>query len=118
MSETDLLSCVDWVAASFEIVYSIFPDWQFSAADAAAGYGVHAALAAGLANGAFWTFAPLFAQARSTTSLDVSLFMSATVVRGALSQWPIGQFSDLMDRRRISCRSVFGKESAKRDHGF
>jgi 2-oxo-3-hexenedioate decarboxylase len=47
MSETDLLSCVDWVAAGFEIVYSIFPDWQFSAADAAAGYGVHGALLVG-----------------------------------------------------------------------
>jgi 2-oxo-3-hexenedioate decarboxylase len=46
-SETDLLSCVDWVAPGFEIVYSIFPDSQFSAADAAAAYGVHGALLIG-----------------------------------------------------------------------
>jgi MFS family permease len=63
--------------------------------------GVVGCLAAGLANGAFWTFAPLFAQARSETNLGVSLLMSVTVVGGALSQWPIGQFSDLFDRRRI-----------------
>lgn len=63
--------------------------------------GVVGCLAAGLANGAFWTFAPIFAQARGSSSLDVSLFMSATVIGGALSQWPIGRFSDRLDRRRI-----------------
>jgi MFS family permease len=63
--------------------------------------GVAGCLAAGVANGAFWTFAPLFAQARSGSSLDVSLFMSATVVGGALSQWPIGRFSDRLDRRWV-----------------
>lgn len=47
MSETDLLSCLDWVAAGFEVVYSIFPGWQFSAADATAAYGVHGALFVG-----------------------------------------------------------------------
>ncbi|MEZ5788835.1 MAG: hydratase [Xanthobacteraceae bacterium] len=47
MSEADLLSCVDWVAAGFEIVYSIFPGWKFSAADATAAYGVHGALLVG-----------------------------------------------------------------------
>jgi len=67
----------------------------------AAPVGVVGCLAAGLANGAFWTFAPLFAQARSDSSLGVSLFMSATVIGGALSQWPIGRFSDHLDRRWI-----------------
>ena len=63
--------------------------------------GLVGCLAAGLANGAFWTFAPIFAHARSDTSLGVSLFMSAAVVGGALSQWPIGRFSDHVDRRWI-----------------
>jgi 2-oxo-3-hexenedioate decarboxylase len=44
MDETDLLACVDWIAAGFEIVFSVFPGWKFSAADAAAAYGVHHAL--------------------------------------------------------------------------
>lgn len=47
MSTTDLVECLDWVAPGFEIVYSIFPDWAFSAADAAAAYGVHGALVLG-----------------------------------------------------------------------
>jgi MFS family permease len=63
--------------------------------------GLVGCLAAGLANGAFWTFAPLFAQARSDSSLGVSLFISAAVVGGALSQWPIGMLSDHIDRRWV-----------------
>ncbi|MEZ5785718.1 MAG: MFS transporter [Xanthobacteraceae bacterium] len=63
--------------------------------------GVVGCLAAGLANGAFWTFAPIFAQAHGNSSLEVSLFMAAVVIGGALSQWPIGRFSDRLDRRRI-----------------
>jgi 2-oxo-3-hexenedioate decarboxylase len=47
MDETALLSCVAWVAHGFEIVQSIFPRWTFSAADAVAGGGVHAALLIG-----------------------------------------------------------------------
>jgi 2-keto-4-pentenoate hydratase len=47
MSEAELFSCLDWIAAGYEIVYSIFPGWQFTAADAAAAYGVHAALIIG-----------------------------------------------------------------------
>jgi MFS family permease len=63
--------------------------------------GVVGCLAAGLANGAFWTFAPLFAQARSGSGLGVSLFMSAAVIGSAFSQWPIGKVSDHIDRRWV-----------------
>jgi len=47
MDETALLSCVDWVAHGFEIVQSIFPQWQFGAADTVAANGVHGALLIG-----------------------------------------------------------------------
>ena len=47
MDETALLTCVDWVAHGFEIVQSIFPQWQFSAADTVAANGVHGALLIG-----------------------------------------------------------------------
>ena len=52
----------------------------------------------GLANGAFWTLAPLFVQ-RAGYDIDaVALVMSATVLGGAIGQWPIGRLSDHMDR--------------------
>lgn len=47
MTTGEVADCVDWAAPAFEIVYSIFPGWDFSAADAAAAYGVHGALIVG-----------------------------------------------------------------------
>ena len=47
MDEDELLTCVDWIAHGFEIVHSIFPGWEFSAADAVVAYGVHGALLVG-----------------------------------------------------------------------
>lgn len=47
MDERACLDCIEWVAHGFEFVYSIFPGWNFSAADAAAAYGVHAGLLIG-----------------------------------------------------------------------
>lgn len=47
MAAAELVECLDWVAPGFEVVYSIFPDWEFAAADAAAAYGVHGALIVG-----------------------------------------------------------------------
>jgi 2-keto-4-pentenoate hydratase len=47
MDETALISCIEWVAHGFEIVQSIFPQWQFSAADTVAANGLHGALLIG-----------------------------------------------------------------------
>lgn len=42
-----LVECLEWVAIGFEIVDCHFPGWQFTAADAVADFGVHAALVVG-----------------------------------------------------------------------
>lgn len=47
MTAHDLIECIDWVAPGFEVVCPIFPNWDFSAADAAAAFGVHSALVVG-----------------------------------------------------------------------
>jgi 2-oxo-3-hexenedioate decarboxylase len=47
MDEAALLDCIDWVAHAFEVVYSVYPGWKLTAADAAAACGVHAALLVG-----------------------------------------------------------------------
>lgn len=47
MDEQALLGCVAWIAHGFEIVYSAFPGWTFTAADAVAAFGVHGALLIG-----------------------------------------------------------------------
>ncbi|HET6522573.1 MAG TPA: MFS transporter, partial [Geminicoccaceae bacterium] len=62
--------------------------------------GVVGCLFIGCANSAFWSLAPIFAQARFGSNRGVALFMAAAVVGGALAQWPVGRLSDRMDRRR------------------
>ncbi len=63
--------------------------------------GMLGSLAAGFANGSFWSLAPVFAM---TLSRDVTLtawFMTAGVIGGAASQWPLGAWSDRIDRRYV-----------------
>jgi 2-oxo-3-hexenedioate decarboxylase len=42
-----LIACVEWIAAGFEIVQSIFADWRFEAPDCTAASGLHGALVVG-----------------------------------------------------------------------
>lgn len=71
--------------------------------------GMLGSLASGLANGSFWALAPVFA---ITISGDVALtawFMTAAVLGGAASQWPLGVLSDRIDRRYVMAMcTVFG----------
>lgn len=47
MSDAELLACIDWIAPGFELVYSIYPGWAFTAADATAAFGLHGVLLLG-----------------------------------------------------------------------
>jgi 2-oxo-3-hexenedioate decarboxylase len=47
MSDSALVDCVEWVALGYEIVQSIFPNWQFAAADTIAANGLHGVLLIG-----------------------------------------------------------------------
>ncbi|WP_439531409.1 MFS transporter [Marinobacter adhaerens] len=55
----------------------------------------------GLAMGAFWAMAPLYASKLGFGLSEVGLLMSLTIVGGALLQIPIGRFSDTQDRRKV-----------------
>ena len=63
--------------------------------------GVIGAIAVGLTSGAFWTLAPVYAEARGMGGDGVALFMSMVILGGAIAQWPLGRWSDFTDRRRI-----------------
>lgn len=70
--------------------------------------GTIACLASGFTNGAFWALAPVFAVGLSH---DISLapwFMTATVIGGAVSQWPLGSLSDKIGRRKVLIASALG----------
>lgn len=63
--------------------------------------GVSGALISGINNGAFWGLGALFAQRVGMSETGIALFMSLTIIGGALLQWPIGHLSDRHDRRKV-----------------
>jgi len=63
--------------------------------------GMLGSLATGLANGSFWALAPVFTISFSTNVSLTAWFMTAAVIGGAASQWPLGAWSDRVDRRFV-----------------
>lgn len=55
----------------------------------------------GLATGAFWTLAAVFAVGSGLSGEEAALFVGVAVVGGVLAQWPLGRLSDNFDRRII-----------------
>ncbi|MBS7660859.1 MFS transporter [Pseudomonas lalucatii] len=55
----------------------------------------------GLALGAFWGMAPVYASLSGFDAGGVGLLMSSAILGGALLQWPIGRYSDRHDRRLV-----------------
>jgi MFS family permease len=71
--------------------------WLYSVSPAAA----MGCFVAGIANGAFWAYAPVFAARSGLDPREVALFLSAVVFGGALTLWPIGYLSDRFPRRSV-----------------
>lgn len=53
----------------------------------------------GLAMGAFWGLGPAYAGQLGLDRSGIAWFMVATIMGGALLQWPLGRLSDRVDRR-------------------
>lgn len=63
--------------------------------------GMLGSLAAGFTNGSFWSLAPVFMMSWSQDVALTAWFMTAGVIGGAASQWPLGAWSDRIDRRYV-----------------
>ncbi|WP_416896487.1 MAG: MFS transporter [Minwuia sp.] len=63
--------------------------------------GFIGSFAVGLANGAFWALAPIFAQNGHNDPSLAAIFIAVSVVAGAAAQYPLGKLSDRMDRRKL-----------------
>jgi MFS family permease len=63
--------------------------------------GMAGAGVSGVMMGAFWGMGPLYAQQLGFDVPGVAVFMSLTVLAGAVLQWPLGLWSDRVDRRRV-----------------
>ena len=57
------------------------------------------ALISGLVLGAFWGLLPLYAAARGLSADGIGTYMSVAIAGGVVLQWPLGRFSDRIDRR-------------------
>jgi len=71
--------------------------WLISVSPAA----VVACLLTGVANGAFWTLAPLYGQGAGLSISGIATFLTVAVLSGAITQWPIGHLSDRLGRRLL-----------------
>lgn len=58
-------------------------------------------LVAGLSNGVFWGLAPVFVASYSDDVNMTAWFMTSAVIGGAAGQWPLGLWSDKIDRRWV-----------------
>ena len=75
--------------------------------------GLVGALAVGGMFGAFFAMTPRFAQeALEATPTGVALLMSAVVVGGVLGQYPLGRWSDRIDRRLVIASAGLGVVAA------
>lgn len=76
--------------------------------------GTIGCFAHGVANGAFWSLAPVFTLGVSSDPALAAWFMTAAVIGGAVAQWPLGYLSDRFGRRKtlasaaLTCAVVAG----------
>jgi MFS family permease len=67
----------------------------------AAPVAVTGCLVSGLIMGPFWGLTPLFVSGLGYTENELAAFISLSILGGALLQYPVGRWSDRMDRRRV-----------------
>ncbi len=63
--------------------------------------GVIGAVASGLLSGAFYSLGHVFGQGVGFSERGIATFMAATILGGAVFQWPVGHLSDRNDRRWV-----------------
>ena len=63
--------------------------------------GVIGAVSSGLLSGAFYSLGHVFGQGVGFSEAGIATFMAATILGGAVFQWPVGHLSDRHDRRWV-----------------
>ena len=63
--------------------------------------GVVGCLTAGLVNSSLYGMGAVYGQLVGLNSASVSIFLTVTLIGGLLAQFPVGTFSDRMDRRQL-----------------
>jgi MFS family permease len=69
--------------------------------------GMVGSLFYGTAQSALFSLIPVYAASMNFSILEISVVTFLVAVSGALSQWPIGKFSDTYDRRKVIIYTTF-----------
>ena len=77
------------------------PKFSLRSLYAASPLGMAAAVASGLVTGAFYGMSTSFGTSAGFSDAGVATFMAASILGGAIFQWPVGMFSDRHDRRVV-----------------
>ena len=70
--------------------------------------GMVSALIYGAVQSALFLLLAVYAASMNFTILEISIVTFLLAVSGAISQWPIGKLSDILDRRKVIIYSTFG----------
>ena len=74
--------------------------------------GVVATVLSGLAMSGFWGLGAVYAGRIGLGAAEVAAFMSIAIIGGAVLQWPIGHYSDRVDRRSVLLFTAVGASAA------
>ncbi len=74
--------------------------------------GTIGALGTGMANGALFSMAAVYADIIGLSVSQIAVFVSANILGGMAFQWPIGRLSDKLDRRRVLTAVTFAASLA------
>ena len=69
--------------------------------------GMVGSLFYGTAQSALFSLLAVYAASMNFSILEISIVTFLVAISGALSQWPIGKFSDNFDRRRVIIYTTF-----------
>ncbi len=70
--------------------------------------GFAGVLGSGLIGGSFWSFAAIYGRSLGMNDSQAAGFVVASIVGGAVLQWPIGWLSDRFDRRAVLLGTAIG----------
>jgi MFS family permease len=92
---------ISWTRLQQPIVNVDMPSMSIFKVFDAAPVAVTGCLVSGLIMGPFWGLTPLFVSGLGYTDTQLAAFISLSILGGALLQYPVGRWSDRMDRRRV-----------------
>lgn len=92
---------ISWTKLQQPHVAIDMPSMSIVSVYKAAPVSVLGCVLSGLIMGPFWGLTPLFVSDLGYTENQLAAFISISILGGALLQYPIGRWSDAMDRRRV-----------------